>query len=639
VHDAKLGRSAKPAHVFQLLFYTDELERLQGVRPSRMQLILGDETNTELMPEDFGAYAARVRERFVERSLELEANADPAYPYPVAACEFCPWWHVCRDKRREDDHLSLVANLHRAQGQRLERAGIHSVRQLGTLGDEVAIPRLAPDTLANLRAQAALQLRSRGRDKPLVEYLRPEHDRGLGRLPAPSVGDVHFDFEGDPMWGEDGLEYLFGTVYEKGGEPRYWPLWAHDRAHEKAALEQWIDWLLQRLERFPDLHVYHYNAYETTALKRLATRHATRELELDELLRRKVFVDLYGITRQAVRAGVESYGLKAMEAVYGYTRSQALDAVGSLRRWQRYLDDGKTKWLDEIAVYNEDDCRSTRALYAWLLARRPEVEAESNLQLAELGPEPPKPPSDRQLELQRRTDALRPHLVGDLPDDESQDTPDQRARRLAFALMGYHTREAKPAWWAYFERRTRTDEQLREDSEAIGGLEVVATDSIKQSWRWTCTFPAQDHKLGPGTVDDPVLEKSAIIESLDDATRTLIVRRSKKHGEVAPSALAPDGPYRVDKQIDSVFAFAQRIADGASTAPNLDSICCCAVPLVCRRGRPRLPPARSSLIGWRSRFRGSIAAHSSFRGRPAPARPTRAPASPCGSCSGDCASV
>ena len=71
---------------------------------------------------------------------------------------------------------------------------------------------------------------------------------------------------------------------------------------------------MERLEAHPDLHVYHYNAYEPTALKRLVARHATRELELDELLRRKVFVDLYGITRQAVRAGVESYGLKGIEA-------------------------------------------------------------------------------------------------------------------------------------------------------------------------------------------------------------------------------------------------------------------------------------------------------------------------------------
>jgi len=38
VHDAKMGRHARPSHVFQLLFYTDELARIQSVRPTRMHL-------------------------------------------------------------------------------------------------------------------------------------------------------------------------------------------------------------------------------------------------------------------------------------------------------------------------------------------------------------------------------------------------------------------------------------------------------------------------------------------------------------------------------------------------------------------------------------------------------------------------
>ena len=76
-------------------------------------------------------------------------------------------------------------------------------------------------------------------------------DAGLARLPQPSDGDVFFDFEGDPYWGDDGLEYLFGTVYREHGEWRYWPLWAHDRAEEKARLEEWMDWITARLASTP----------------------------------------------------------------------------------------------------------------------------------------------------------------------------------------------------------------------------------------------------------------------------------------------------------------------------------------------------------------------------------------------------
>ena len=188
VHDAKLGGQERPAYIFQLLFYTDELERLQGRRPERMHLILGNGERPGFPPADFEAYAARVRAAFLERQAELEAGAEPAYPYPVAECAFCPWWRVCVDKRRNEDHISLVANLQRRQGLRIEAQDIHDIPSLAGLDDAFVIPKLSKDTLANLRAQADLQLRSRGLDAPLHELLEPDHDRGLARLPGPFGG-------------------------------------------------------------------------------------------------------------------------------------------------------------------------------------------------------------------------------------------------------------------------------------------------------------------------------------------------------------------------------------------------------------------------------------------------------------------
>jgi uncharacterized protein len=572
VHDAKLGGHARPAYIFQLLFYTDELERLQGRRPERMHLILGNDERPSFDPTDFDAYSARVRAAFLARQAELEAGATPAYPYPVPECHFCPWWHVCADKRREEDHISLVANLQRRQGLRLEAEGVHDIPTLAGLDDAVVIPKLSKDTLANLRGQADLQLRSRDLDTPLFELLEPEHDRGLGRLRAPSQGDVYFDFEGDPHWGDEGLEYLFGTTFDdSSGEAAYWPLWAESRAEEKAALETWIDWIMDRLESHPDLHIYHYGAYEPTALKRLVARHATRELELDKLLGGKVLVDLYGITRQAVRAGVESYGLKGIEAVYRFERNPDLTSgLGSLGRWQDYLESGDRTRLDEIALYNRDDSLSTRALHAWLRARRPEAETEFGIVLDDLAPAPPYEPTDHQLELQRRTEALREELLAGLPDDESADTPGQRARRLMFALTGYHTREAKPAWWAYFDRRAKTPDELRdEDSDSLGGLEAIAREQVNSSWQWTLSYRPQDHKIEPGRADDPIARTGLTVISVDETEQTVVVKRGKAQGDEPPRAIAPGGPYGTDDQIDTVFDLAEDIARRGLQLPGI----------------------------------------------------------------------
>jgi predicted RecB family nuclease len=595
VHDAKLGRSAKPTYIFQLLFYNEQVARIQGRRPARMHLVLGDGERPPFAPEDFDAYAAKVTEYFLARRAELEDGATPVYPYKVSDCDFCPWWKHCVDKRREDDHLSLVATLDRSQGLKLEATGIHSVTDVARINPDTRIPRLAPTTLDGLRQQAALQVRSRDLETPEYELLEPEHDRGLARLPLPSEGDVFFDFEGDPWWGDEGLEYLFGTVYERNGKWRYWPLWAETRAEEKLRFEEWMDWITERLEQHPDLHIFHFNAYEPVAIKKLMARHATREYEVDELLRRSVFVDLYGVVRQALRAGVESYGLKALERVFGFERRAPLrEAVGSLRGWQAYLETGDREELDAIAAYNEDDCFSTRALRDWLMDRRLEAEHQFDVSIDALEPTPAKPLSDKAIAYQAALERARAALTHDLPDDESDDTEEQRARRILFDLLGYHRREAKPAWWEYYRRVEMTPEDLRDyDSEAIGDLKPVPgvrVQEVKQSYLFTLEFPQQEYKLGDGAALDDS-ERGVTIVSLDESTRRVEVKRGKKQGTEPPRALIPGSPYATDAQVEALFRLADRVATkGLAPTSVLDS----STDLLLRRV-PRFLPGTPAL--------------------------------------------
>ena len=42
-------------------------------------------------------------------------------------------------------------------------------------------------------------------------------------------------------------------------------------------------------------------------------RYATRENELDQMLRAGIFVDLYAVVRHSIRASVESYSIKQLE--------------------------------------------------------------------------------------------------------------------------------------------------------------------------------------------------------------------------------------------------------------------------------------------------------------------------------------
>jgi predicted RecB family nuclease len=153
------------------------------------------------------------------------------------------------------------------------------------------------------------------------------------------------DFESDPWAMEGGLEFLIGTVTEEAGAPVYTPAWAHDPAEEKRAFECLVDTIVARLDAHPGTHVYHYGAYEAGAIKRLMGRYATREDEVDRLLRGGVLVDLFSIVRQGVRVSQESYSLKKVEKLYMPEREGPKTRPGfalvEYEKWMETRDQGE----------------------------------------------------------------------------------------------------------------------------------------------------------------------------------------------------------------------------------------------------------------------------------------------------------
>jgi uncharacterized protein len=181
VVDTKLARRAKPAHVLQLCFYSEQLARLQGGWPTRMHVLNGLGERESFRPDEFLAYYRRLCERF----LAAVANGAGTYPYPVEHCSLCDFLSLCKERWRTDDHLSLVAGIWRTQVDRLNASGITTLEALAAAAPGTRIARLRAETFANLREQAALQLYLR-RTGELKHVLLPvEDDRGFALLRSP----------------------------------------------------------------------------------------------------------------------------------------------------------------------------------------------------------------------------------------------------------------------------------------------------------------------------------------------------------------------------------------------------------------------------------------------------------------------
>lgn len=488
--ETKLARSTKARAIIQLCFYSDLLSTIQGVVPEYMHVVLGGGAQ----PEKFSvhrylAYFRKVRREF-EAANRLNAET---YPEPVEHCSVCNWSSVCDRRWRDDDHLSLVAGISSSQRKALVECGVNTVRGL-------ASPELAPidgigaQALFSIREQARLQVQGRDEGRYTYELLEPAPEKGLCSLPPPSPGDMFLDFEGDAFAFDQGLEYLFGVVTEENFgfrtsdfEINYEATWSFNPAEEKRAFVEFIKRVNERRARYPDMHIYHYAAYEETAIKRMAGRHATCVDEVDELLRAGVLVDLYRAVKQGMRASVESYSIKKLEPLYEFKREvQLIDANLALNAFQAVLAFGpREEDIEEIRKaiegYNRDDCVSTLRLRDWLEDRRREVEARKGAPLPRPGPKTGEATEDLSAYLER-VRAVEARLISGIPADESQRTEEQKAQWLLAQLLEWHRREDKSAYWEYFRLCELTDQELQEDKSALGGLVYEGVvDQVKKS--------------------------------------------------------------------------------------------------------------------------------------------------------------
>jgi predicted RecB family nuclease len=573
VLDTKLARHPRPEHALQLSFYSQALADTQQVAPDLAYVVLGTRERVAIRLADVTAYYRRVRHRF-EAAVAVRLQTGP---YPCHHCSFCDFRSPCEERLEQEDHVVRVAGIHRDQVKRLFAGGIDTLTTLAETGPDTRVAKMAPSTFESLRDQAGLQLIRQRAGTLEWRPLEIEPGRGFAALPPRSPGDLIFDLEGHPFFEPArGLEYLFGILLLDGTEPRYQAFWAHDRDGERRSFEGLVDLIHARLEQYPDLHVYHFSGSEPTTLKRLMAEHVTREAQVDDLLRRQVFVDLHTIVRRALRAGVPSYSLKELEALFGFTRTGSVKSgTQAILNYERWLHQRSRVLLDEIAAYNLEDCQATLGLLEWLHQLRP-----ADLPWPE-APEPPplSPEAGEALDARQR---LRQELV----DGAEPGTP----RWLAGELLEYHRREARPAWWAYFDRLGKAPEELLEDSEAIAYLEAdprTPPQPRKKSLVHTLRFPIQDHKLRPGhTVHDPATGRSAgEILAIDDTNGILQLVRGPKFGSTSlPSEIVAGGPIDDRPQRAAVLRVADSIRVDDGRYPALQAILARERPRIRGRG-------------------------------------------------------
>jgi predicted RecB family nuclease len=564
VADTKLSRETKAATILQLSTYSELLEQVQGSQPAWMWVIT---PGTSFIGEKFrvAEYAAYFRYLKTRLTNTIEAGGEQnTYPEPVPHCDICRWFKECDTQRRSDDHLSLTAGIRRQQRNQLEAWQTETMAKLAVL----PIPLQqkpkhgSREGIERVREQARVQVAARVENRLIHERLLPVlGGTGFCRLPEPSSGDIFLDLEGDPFVGDSGLQYMFGIACRhQTGELAYENRWALNRQQEKLAFTWLVDEIMLRRKKDPGMHVYHFGAYEPATLKRLMGMHATREDEVDRMLRAGVMVDLHQACKQGLRASVEEYSLKKIEALYNFSRKTPLDASRAAGRYVEHRlelgwdgDQFPAAICETMDGYNREDCFSTAALRDWLETER-QILVDSGTSVPRFA-DRAEDASEELDERQQRVAALVARLTDGLPVDKAVRTREQQAQWLLAQLLDWHRRENKAAYWEGYRLADLDDPDLLDEKAGLGGLRFAGTLRIENKIpvdRYSFEKQETDARVGKELYCKG--EKLGRLTAVDVVNRTVDVKKTKKTAQSHPAAAYVwDRPFNVAKHAESLF--------------------------------------------------------------------------------------
>ena len=264
--------------------------------------------------------------------------------------------------------------------------------------------------------------------------------------------------------------------------------------------------LYEHCKEYPDAHIYHYNSYEVSALRRLSQKYNTCELELDELLRAEKFIDLYTIVRKLLITSERGLSLKDLEIFFIEKRTDSIaDAASSIIMYEAWTKTSDKKILEEIKLYNEQDCKSLPKLRSWM----------ENTVL-------------KGFQEYRNTS----HITNNIDAQISISLEKSKNENLAIALSQFHDKDDKPYWWSYYDARSSTVEDLIPDSSILAGLIKKNTKNNDDENEYKYSFPEQDHKFSVGSkvkivIPDSDLSFSAEIVDISDKNKQISLKVNK----------------------------------------------------------------------------------------------------------------
>ena len=387
VWDIKHNANIKDEYLFQVGGYVDALESMGHLsKHGKSGVITRTKEAKGFSSAELVASFKTASEQmfsYLSSNLPTEFKPDTNFVFecPTSTiCKkiYCEYPGLCEQERYERDDIGQLYSLDYRHRPKLEAAGFGTVASIATADASDAKGVIPDEQFAKYQPWAKVINDSRVSGQPKVASLvDPSEFRSL--LPEMNEGDLFVDFEWFQPTGES-TEFIYMLSASDWNE-EFYPFVAPTRLDELKAFEAFVAFVIERLEKYPDAHIYHFHTPETDKLKKLTETYGVLKDEVERILGRMFDIKKKVVNNRLVTSFGE-LGIKQLGKFYlsdhgaksGSDASESvedgLDSMLFFYNYRKALESGGSAnpdaIMEKILEYNKADCTATSRLYTWL---------------------------------------------------------------------------------------------------------------------------------------------------------------------------------------------------------------------------------------------------------------------------------
>ncbi len=371
IRDAKMSRRITeqdhPEIMLQLGLYGWLLQQVTGNAPAGLQVHAGTGEVVDLPPYDGGESALNALDQIVR----IRQDGEPYSPVGWSKCGGCGYHDICWKQAEKRHDAALVPGVDQNLAVALREVGVHTIADLLSKFTEARLaaferPWGNRTQRVGKRAGSILltaKAITTGKEIVIARPKLPDHQNW-----------VMFDLEGmPPQLDETGKIYLWGMqVFGKQPGPYLGVTGGFGEDGDRQGWNTFLDRADSIFREYGDIPFVHWHHYERVHLDEYVERFGD-----DDGIAARVranLLDLLPITRDSIALPLPSYSLKVVEKYVGFKRTQK--EYGGDWSMAKYIEATeleneaeRSKVMDEILVYNEEDLKATWAVLEWLRSK------------------------------------------------------------------------------------------------------------------------------------------------------------------------------------------------------------------------------------------------------------------------------